>query len=131
MSRFHPTPITRGPGSSWVKVSVPPREPPMLSWLASREKFFMDSDCTGLRLPVRASIRWAKPLRQGKAETTLCRAAFSLRKEALAAIKEVNCCWWESCYSFSRLSSCIRRWFMEVSKSKGRSPIGLVDFLNR
>ena len=91
----------------------------------------VDSDFTGLRRQVRASIRWVVPPGRGKAGMAFRRAAFSLCREALATKKEANFCWWESCYSFNRPFSCIRHWFMEVSESEGRYPIDLVNFLNR
>ena len=47
----------------------------------------MDLDYTGLRRLVGASIRWVVSLGWGKAKTAFRRVAFSLRKEALAAIK--------------------------------------------
>ena len=37
------------------------------------------------------------------------KVAFSSRKAALAAKKEANCCWWDSCWSFnirSNASNC-------------------------
>ena len=47
----------------------------------------MDSDCTGLQRLVGASVQWAVPLGRGKARITFRKAAFSSRREALAAKK--------------------------------------------
>ena len=98
------------------------RPPCHRGWRLGGEKFFVDSDYTGLRRSARVSIKWAVPSGRGKAGTAFRRVAFSSHRKALATIKEANYCWWESCSSFCRLSCCTRRWFMDSSDSDGRSP---------
>ena len=54
----------------------------------------MDSDCTWLRWLSGSSTRWVVLFGRGKVGAAFCKAAFSLRKEALVARKEANYYWW-------------------------------------
>ena len=111
-------------------VRSPRKSPPSRrGWCLGGGKLSVDSNRTGLRQSVKVSIRWAVPSEWGKAGMAFRRAAFSSRRKALTARKKANCCWWEFCCSFSRLSSYTRHWFMESLEPDGRSPIDWTESL--
>ena len=69
---------------------IPPQR---YGWKLSKEKLFLDSDCTGLRRLSGTSRRWVVVSWLGRAKAASCKAAFSSRKEVLVIRKEASCCW--------------------------------------
>ena len=82
-----------------------------------REKLHVDSN--------RAELWGIVGLLRRGVVAVLRKAAFSSCKAALVAKKEANCCWWDSCWSFSISSNDSSRYFNVDSELEGGiSPIG-------